>query len=130
MFALDTNSVVYFFKGKGRVAERLLATPPREVALPSLVVYELEVGAARSANPEARRAQLAALLANVRVLPFDEPEARTTARIRADMQRQGSAIGPLDTLIAGTALHHGATLVTHNLAEFERVPGLHVEDWF
>lgn len=130
MYALDTNSVVYFFKGMGRVAERLLGMPPREVALPAVVLYELELGIAKSAAPERRRSQLDELVRRVSLLPFGAAEARVTARIRADLERIGEPIGPLDFLIAGTALAHGATLVTHNVKELGRVRGLSLEDWY
>lgn len=130
MYALDTNSVIYFFKGMGRVAQRLLSTPPREIALPAVVLYELEVGLAKSASPERRREQLEELVRRVSVLPFGAAEAATTARIRASLELSGTPIGPLDFLIAGTALHHGAILVTHNLKEFGRVASLSSEDWF
>ena len=130
MYALDTNSVVYFFKDMGRVAERLLATPPANVALPAIVLYELELGVAKSNAPERRRAQLEELVRRVRILPFGADEARVTARIRAELERVGRPISPLDFLIAGTALHHGAILVTHNRDEFGRVGGLSLEDWY
>ena len=130
MYALDTNSVIYFFKGMGRVAERLLGTPPREVALPAVVLYELELGLAKSSAPERRRSQLDELVRRVLILPFGPAEARVTARIRADLERAGEPIGPLDFLIAGTALAHGSTLVTHNMKEFSRIGGLSVEDWY
>lgn len=130
MYALDTNSVVYFFKGMGRVTERLLATSPREVALPAVVLYELELGLAKSSSPERRRLQVDELVRRVTVLPFGTAEARVTARIRADLERTGEPIGPLDFLIAGTALAHGATLVTHNTKEFSRVRGLSLDDWY
>jgi tRNA(fMet)-specific endonuclease VapC len=130
MYALDANSIVYYFKGMGRVAERLLQTPPREIALPVVVLYELEVGIAKSLSPERRRAQLDELAAQVQLLPLGLAEARTAARIRADLERAGQPIGPLDNLIAGIALTHGATLVTHNVKEFRRIARLAVEDWF
>jgi tRNA(fMet)-specific endonuclease VapC len=130
VYALDTNSVIHFFQGKGQVADRLLAVPPSDVGLPAIVLYEIEVGIGRSASPERRRRQLADLVTVVRVLPFGPAEARAAARVRLRLERAGTPIGPLDTLIAGTALHHHATLVSHNLDEFARVEGLAVEDWF
>ena len=130
MYALDTNTVVYFFQGKGRVSRNLLATPPNRTALPSVVLYELEMGAIRSAASRRRRQQLAELVDAVSVLPFGAEEARTAARIRASLERSGHPIGPLDTLIAATALSHGAILVTHNTKEFRRVSGLRCEDWY
>jgi tRNA(fMet)-specific endonuclease VapC len=130
MYALDTNSVSYFLKGRGRVAERLLAQPPANVGLPSVVLYELEYGAARSQAPAGLKARLDALLRSLEVLPFAEGEARAAARIRADLERAGKPIGPLDLLIAATALEQRAVLVTHNTKEFRRVKGLRVEDWY
>jgi tRNA(fMet)-specific endonuclease VapC len=130
MYVLDTNSVVFFFKGQGRVGERLLARKPTEVALPAVVLHELEVGVIRSQSPARRREQLETLLDATRVIPFGPAEARTAAQIRGALERRGEGIGPLDTLIAATALASGATLVTHNTREFRRVPGLSVEDWY
>lgn len=130
MYALDSNSVIYFFKGLGRIAENLLRTPPREIALPAVVLYELETGIAKSSSPDRRRAQLDDMVSLVTVLPFGPAEARASARIRADLEKRGAGIGPIDTLIAGTALSHGATLVTHNVEEFGRVEGLTLVDWF
>jgi len=130
MYVLDTNSVVFFFQGIGRIAERLLETRLAEVALPAIVLYELEVGAARSSSPRKRREQLDALVEVVHILSFGAGEARITARIRSELEKAGTPIGPLDTLVAATALHQGATLVTHNTREFRRVKGLKVEDWY
>ena len=130
MYALDTNTLVYFFKGAGRVAERLLGQPPARIAVPAIVLFELETGIAKSAAPERRQAQLAALVDVVTVLDFDTRCACRAGAIRASLEAAGRPIGPLDTLIAGTALAHGATLVTSNTREFERVPDLEVVDWF
>jgi len=130
MYLLDRNSVVFFFRGEGRVGERLLARKPVEVALPAIVLYELEVGVVRSKAPARRRRQLDTLLDAIRVLSFGPAEARAAAQIRADLERSGEGIGPLDTLIAATALANRATLVTHNRREFRRVRGLSLEDWY
>ena len=129
MVVLDTNTVIYFFKGRGDVARRLLAVSPADVGVPAIVVHELETGIAKSSQPRKRRAQLYALLDVVQVLPFDREAAGRAARVRARLEAAGTPIGPLDVLIAGTALRHGATLVTSNSREFSRVPGLELEDW-
>ena len=130
IFALDTNTLIYFFKGMGRVKSRLLEQTPLRIAIPSVVVFELEVGIAKSTDPDKRRGQLTELLRVTRVIPLGASEAREAANIRADLESRGQPIGPFDVLIAGTARAHAATLVTHNTAEFERVPGLHCVDWF
>ena len=130
MYALDTNTVIYFFKNVGHVAEHLFSLPPHEIALPSVVLYELEVGIAKSTAPEKRRAQLNELLTVVRVLPFSENEAAISAKVRATLEQAGTPIGPLDMMIAGTALANNAILVTHNTKEFSRIDSLSLEDWF
>ena len=129
MYALDTNTVIYFFKDKGCVAQHLFSLPPYEIALPSVVLYELEVGIAKSRAPEKRRAQLNELLTVVRVWPFEEKTAVISAQLRATLEQAGTPIGPLDIMIAGTALANNAILVMHNTKEFSRIDGLHLEDW-
>lgn len=129
MLALDTNTLVYYFKGLGNVAERFRHTPPRDIGIPSIVVYELEVGIARS-NAEGRRKSLASLMSLVRILPFAESAARAAADIRVQLEKAGTPIGPLDTLIAGIAVANSAVLVTHNTREFSRVEGMRIVDWY
>ena len=101
MYVLDTNTLIYFFKGLGGVADRMLATPPSEIAAPTVVVYELELGIAKSSAPARRRAQLDELLSAVSVLPFGRSEARVAASIRARLESTGTPIGPLGTVNAG-----------------------------
>jgi tRNA(fMet)-specific endonuclease VapC len=130
MFLLDTNTLIYFFRGQGRVAERLLATPPADVAISAVSLYEIEVGIAKSAQPAKRRRQFDTLLAVVSVLPFDRAAGHAAAMVRAELERRGLPIGPLDNLIAGVAVAHRATLVTRNTREFSRLSNLAVTDWY
>lgn len=130
MFALDTNTVIHFFRGAGRVSERLLHVSPSEIGIPAVVVYELEVGVAGSSQSTKRRRQLDDLLSAVTILPLGESAARHAADIETSLRKIGLPIGPMDTLIAGTALATSATLVTHNLAEFRRVRRLALTDWY
>jgi len=128
MYVLDTNTLIYFFQGRGQVVEHLLATPPVQIAVSAITVYELEVGIAKSAQPAKRRRQFNELFDAVQVLPFDHGAASEVARVRAALEKAGRPIGSLDTLIAGTTLAHRATLVTHNTREFRRVSKLAVVD--
>lgn len=130
MYALDTNTVLDYFKGKGEVGATLLATPPSELALPAVVAYEVWVGVLGSQNPKHRAAEYGRFLSLVSVLPFDAAAGRRAAELRVALERKGEGIGPLDTLIAATALAHNATLVTRNTREFGRVPGLSVVSWY
>ncbi len=130
MWVLDTNTLIYFFKGEGRVAEKLLAHSPRDIGIPSIVLYELEVGIAKSTSPRKRMGQLEELTSVVQILPFGFAEARVAATIRSSLEKKGMPIGPYDLLITGTALVQGATLVTRNTKEFKRIRGLAIDDWF
>jgi len=130
MHLLDTNTVIYFFKGEGGIADRLFELPPADVGLPSIVLFELEAGIAKSRASRRRRTQLTHLTSAVEIIPFGEAEARAAANVRADLEQAGTPIGALDTLIAGTALAANATLETRNGKEFGRVVGLKTENWY
>lgn len=129
-YALDTNTLIYFFKGMGNVAPKLLAKAPGDILLPAVVLYELETGITKSQAPAKRREQLNELLKVIQIIPFEAKAARIAADIRADLEQQGCMIGPLDNLIAASALASGAILVTRNTSEFCRISGLIVENWF
>jgi tRNA(fMet)-specific endonuclease VapC len=129
MYALDTNTVLDYFRGKGQVAARLLATSPSEVGLPAVAAYEVWVGVLGSQNAKRRQVEYERFLAVVAILPFDAVAGRRAADLRLALERKGELIGPMDMLIAATALAHGATLVTRNVREFDRVPGLTVVNW-
>lgn len=130
MYLLDTNTLIYFFKGTGDVANILLSKAPKDILIPSIGLYELEVGIAKSTKPQKRRKQLESLILRIKVSSFGAQEAKVAATIRADLEGKGLSIGPYDTLIAGIALSNNATLVTHNTKEFRRVEGLNIEDWY
>ncbi len=130
MYLLDTNTLIYFFKGMGRVSENLFKAAPSEVGLSAIVLHELETGIAKSQQLARRRAQLDRFINTAVFMSFGRAEAEASARIRSQLEQAGTPIGPLDTLIAATALANGATLITHNQREFSRVSGLMLEDWF
>jgi tRNA(fMet)-specific endonuclease VapC len=94
------------------------------------VLYELEVGVAKSSQIDANRKRLKNLLGSDFVfLPFEREDAKAAAHIRALLKNRKQPIGPYDTLIAGQALARGLTLITSNVREFSRVEGLRWEDW-
>jgi len=129
-WALDTNTLIYFFKGEGNVVAELLSRPPSDIGIPTIALFELEVGISKSSSPKKRLSQLRELLNVVYVIPFDDRAARASAGVRAALEIKGTPIGPYDVLIAGSALAHGVTLVTRNTKEFSRVEGLTLESWF
>lgn len=130
MFALDTNTLIYYFKNFGNVSKNLLKHSPSELAIPSIVMFELGVGIAKSNSPQKRTSQLNELTSLVKILDFTSKEADESAKIGAYLESKGTPIGPFDCLIAGTALSNNATLVTHNVKEFNRIDGLKIVDWF
>jgi tRNA(fMet)-specific endonuclease VapC len=125
---LDTNTIIHCLKGREPASSRFRSSRPAEIAIPSVVAYELEYGTLRVASLERRRI-LARMLDGLRDVPFDRAAARETALLRADLERRGLVIGPMDLLIAGTALSRGAILATDNIREFSRVEHLRLDDW-
>lgn len=129
-YLLDTNVWITVLRHPNSyLAARFHALTPADIRICSVVVAELRHGCLRSAKPAANRSALDALLAPYVSLPFDDAAADQYAAIRHHLESIGQVIGPLDTQIAAIALANACTLVTHNTAEFRRVPGLVVEDW-
>jgi tRNA(fMet)-specific endonuclease VapC len=132
-YLLDTNALSYFFRGEGRIGEKLGATAPSEVAIPAPVLFESRHGILRLASGARQSGLLAALdqaIGAMQVVPFDVKAAEAAARIRTQLEKLGIGIGPIDVQIAGIAVARSATLVTRNTREFSRVGGLRVEDWY
>ena len=133
MLCLDTNVVIFGMNGcRPAIAARLDPELAAGAALivPATVRYELEYGCAKSDRPELSKARLELFLsAGFEQPPFDLDDAREAGAIRAALEAKRTPIGPCDTLIAAQARRRGATLVTTNIREFERVPGLLVMDW-
>jgi tRNA(fMet)-specific endonuclease VapC len=130
LYLLDTNTLIYFFKGIGNVSQNLLSKSPKDIAIPAIALYELQVGIKKSVNPQKRKKQLNTLVSRVTISSFGAKEAETAATIRANLESKGTPIGPYDILIAGIAISSKSTLVTHNTKEFKRVKNLIVEDWY
>ena len=126
---LDTDTCIGVLRQKPGVVHRLSQFAPTEVAVSMVTVYELYCGVAKAKDPAAERLKVERFVSTIVELPFDHAAAEAAARLRVDLERQGKPIGPYDLLIAGQALAHGLTLVTNNVAEFQRVPGLHLESW-
>jgi tRNA(fMet)-specific endonuclease VapC len=111
------------------VRQNFLKHPIEDVSTCAIVAAELMVGAYLSQAKEKNCAITGEFLASLRQFPFDQSCLLHYANVRSFLTRSGKLIGPNDLLIAATALAHGAILVTHNTAEFSRVPGLLLEDW-
>ncbi len=129
-YLLDTNTCIRYLNGRSpEVFKRLNETPEADVCVCSVVKFELRYGALRSKYVEKTLAQQEKFLSRYKSLPFDDAAHIHAAKIRADLARAGTPIGPYDLLIAAIALANDLIVITHNTDEFGRVAGLQLEDW-
>ena len=130
IYMLDSNICIYAMKNKPeKVLRRLREELDNGVCISSITLAELEYGMKHSSNPAKNEQALLRFLVPFSVLPFGSTAAAEYGEIRAYLQSQGTPIGPLDMLIAGYARAEKMILVTNNVREFERVPGLELENW-
>jgi tRNA(fMet)-specific endonuclease VapC len=132
-YLLDTNACIALINGSSELVRKRFSRAVEageEVWVPSVSVFELWYGAAKSMQTDANTRRVKLFLAgSVRVLEFGEEDARYAGEIRNRLERMGRPIGAYDVLIAGQALNRKLTLVTANVKEFGRVKGLDWEDW-
>lgn len=129
MILLDTNICIYIINRRPlHVLERFRQYRLGEIGISSVAAAELAFGVAKSGSERNRRA-LELFLAPLELLAFDERCVWAYGGLRADLERTGQGIGALDTMIAAHALACDALLVTNNLREFSRVPGLRLANW-
>ncbi len=129
-FLLDTNAwIVYLKSAQSPIRARLQGLAPTDVLLCSVVKAELFNGARKYGDPKHRLAILTETFAPFVSLPFDDSAAAAYASIRHELETAGKIIGPNDLMIAAIAQANKLTLVTHNVAEFGRIPALSIEDW-
>ena len=129
-YMLDTNICIYAIKQKPeRVLLKLEEHEPEDVCISSVTYAELVHGVEKSRSIEKNRAALSLLLSNIEILSFDMAAADEYGKIRADLEKRGEPIGPLDMMIAGHARSVGCTLVTNNIKEFSRISELNIENW-
>ncbi len=130
MYLLDTNICVQIIRQRAPQAlAQLTSRAITEVWVSSLTVAELHYGVAKSRQPGQNQQALEQFLLPLSIIPFDAEDALVYGRVRALLEAQGQPIGAIDTLLAAQALRHTFTLVTNNVREFARVPGLSIEDW-
>lgn len=128
-YLLDTNICIALMRNDPLVVKRMSATTPIACAVSTITAYERYTGVEKCANPARERSKVNRLLSTVYQLPFDAQAAIEAARIRAMLESHGQMIGPYDVLLAGHAIAAALRLVTHNTAEFIRIPELHLENW-
>lgn len=128
-YLLDTDTCIYALKQNERVLERLLSTAREEVLVSVITEAELRTGAAKSSSPVKTLHLIENFLRPLTIIQFTSQDATAYARVRAKLEKAGTPIGPLHTLIASHALGRDLTLVSNNEREFRRVTGLTVENW-
>jgi tRNA(fMet)-specific endonuclease VapC len=132
-YLLDTNAVIGLLTNRPpTIRERLRQISPTTLplAISSIVLFELWYGVARSRHRAENAERLRGFMSgHVVVVGFEEEDAVIAGDLRDGLERAGTPIGPYDLLIAAQALRSGSTLVTANVREFRRVPGLAWEDW-
>ena len=127
---LDTNICIYMIKNKPpEVREHFEQFASGDIAISSITVAELQYGVEKSAAKEKNALALEAFLLPLEIAVFDTDSALVYGKIRAVLEKQGTPIGGMDMLIAAQAIAHNFTLITHNVKEFNRVPGLKRETW-
>ena len=130
MYLLDTNILIYAYRDLGGCRQRLEAHDPADLHICAINISEIEYGIAKSSRPEGLRLFLSSVQSRYAFQPMSAQAARQAGQLRAALERQGQPIGPYELLIAGIALANNFTVITRNTREFERVPGLKVENWY
>ena len=128
-FLLDTDTCIYAIKQDASVLRRLLSESRADIAVSVITEGELRTGADKSSNADKTRRRVENFLRPLGILEFTSEDAASYAQIRSRLERAGTPIGPLDTLIAAQAVLRKLTLVTNNQREFSRIPGLRVKNW-
>ncbi|TVR25051.1 MAG: type II toxin-antitoxin system VapC family toxin [Anaerolineaceae bacterium] len=129
-YLLDTNTCIRYINGRSpQIRAKLPTIPLTDVGVSIITKAELFYGSAKSQTPEQSRQKQLEFLRTVQTIMFDESAAIVYGEIRAHLDKQGTPIGANDLLIAATAKAGGFIVVTHNIREFGRVPGLKIEDW-
>lgn len=129
-YMLDTNICIYTIKHKPEtVVKNFLKHDPDEICISAITYAELMHGVEKSEAKERNRVAITMFLSSISILEFNNSAAEEYGRIRAELEKKGTPIGPMDLLIAGHARSEKLILVTNNTREFLRVKNLEVEDW-
>ena len=128
-FMLDTNICIFTIKNRPQQVRETFKKHYGQLAISTVTLMELIYGAEKSPNPERNLADVEGFAARLEVLKYDQNAAMHTGQLRAELARAGTPIGSYDQMIAGHARSQGLIMVTNNRREFDRVPGLRVEDW-
>ena len=131
-FMFDTNAIsalVHHGRGFRSLAGLIDTLKLNDRLVSTITMSEIETMIAKASDPVSKSRKVRLVLAHFNTVDFDQAAALHAGAVRAHLEQRGLAIGPLDTLIAAHARSMGATVVTDNVREFSRVPGLNVRTW-
>jgi tRNA(fMet)-specific endonuclease VapC len=129
-YLLDTNICIYIIKKKPeKVFKKFTEMPFGSIGISSITLAELQYGVMKSSHPIKNQDALEKFLTPLQIFDFGHDQTIIYGKVRADLEKKGTPIGPLDTLIASHAISLNLTLVTNNEREFKRIPELLVENW-
>ncbi|MBW2364254.1 MAG: type II toxin-antitoxin system VapC family toxin [Deltaproteobacteria bacterium] len=129
-YLLDSNICIYLIKNRpAEVLERFRQHSPQDAAISIITLFELQYGVQKSQYRQRSEGALAKFLLPLKLINLDRSSVLEAAAIRIQLEKKGTPIGPYDLLIAGLAKSRDMILVTNNTKEFERVVGLHMENW-
>ena len=129
-FLLDTNICIYIIKNRPiSVRKKFESLDPGQIGISSITLAELKYGVEKSGNPQKNQNAIELFLHPLSIYSFDARATEKYGKIRAFLEKNGTPIGPLDTLIAAHAMSLNQVLVTNNIKEFSRVPQLKLENW-
>ena len=129
-YMLDTNICIFIIKHQPEnVIQKFMEDDPDDICISAITYAELAYGVEKSQSKEKNKIALMVLLSEIQIVPFDDLAAQIYGEIKVDLQKKGTPIGPLDTLIAAHAKALNLILVTNNIKEFARVDDLEAEDW-
>ncbi|MGB0954610.1 MAG: type II toxin-antitoxin system tRNA(fMet)-specific endonuclease VapC [Panacagrimonas sp.] len=128
-YLLDTNICIYTIKSRPESIRRIFMEHDGQMCVSCVTQMELVYGAEKSAAVARNLKEVEGFLARLEVMNFDSAAATHAGQIRAELAKRGTPIGPYDQMIAGHARSLGLTVVTNNVGEFSRVPGIRLENW-
>lgn len=129
-YLLDTNICIYIIKKRPlNVFEKFKSLAIGSIGISSITLAELQFGIMKSSDPEKNQEALDKFLTPLEIIDFDYKATVEYGIIRFDLEKKGTPIGPLDTLIASHAKSLNLILVTNNIKEFNRIDGLTIENW-
>lgn len=128
-YMLDTNICIYVLKNRPPALRERFNAVAEQLCISSITLGELHYGAEKSARPLENNAALEQFAARLDVLPFGDKAAMHYGQVRAELERAGTPCGPHDMQIGAHARSEGLIIVTNNVREFSRMPGLRVENW-